>query len=409
MAWVLAMLLSASSALAQQGKALNLYFMISSGAQRDAWTSLVQAFEQQHPDIRVETRVFEQEQYKREFEQRLRREPVDVAFWFAGERLRSMVDAGVLAPLDTQFVAQTAKDAFTRASIDSTRVDTRHYALPFSYYAWGLFYSKSLFAQWGLKPPTTWTEFLALNNTLQSHGVTPLAVGAKAGWPAAAWFDYLNMRFNGLEFHQRLLRGQESFGDKRVTQVLQAWRQLLVSKYFLPDTMGQDWDSVLPYLYRQQVGMALLGGSAIAKLPNTGIGGRIPSEDIGFFPFPLLTPKSPRYEDAPLDVLVLPASGTNRAEAHAFLRFLATTEHLNLYNQAARKLSPRNDFATDWHPINNASKQLLDRADGIAFFFDRNAHAALVPVALDAFQQFMRPPHDVAALQKALQSVALPE
>lgn len=381
---------------------LRLLLMASSGAQRTAWVQLVDAFAKAHPDIRVESTVLEQEQYKRDFESTIRSDAIDVAFWFAGERLRQVAQSGVLDTIDRSLSKELGPAAFTRASWDAVRFESDHFAWPLSYYGWGFFYSRSLFSQLGLRVPTQWNEFLEVSKRLHAAGIAPFAVGAGARWPAAAWFDYLNLRMNGLEFHRRLLAGQESFHDPRVEQVLMQWKRLLTARYFLTDTVEKEWDSVLPYLYRQKVGMVLLGGFAAGKIPATGPGGRDLRADIDFFPFPQMVRSIGKFEDAPLDVLVLPTKGKNRPAALAFLRYVATSGQLAVFNGATGMLAPLVGAKTDGSRVSQSAKAILDRADGLSFFFDRDARIEAVPAALDAFKRFLTPPHDVLALQDAL-------
>ena len=49
--------------------------------------------------------------------------------------------------------------------------------MPTSYYWWGMFYRKSNFAKWGVKPPKTWDEFLGGLRDLKSKGVPPIGIG----------------------------------------------------------------------------------------------------------------------------------------------------------------------------------------------------------------------------------------
>lgn len=376
---------------------LILHFMVSSGAQRTAWVSLVQGFAAAHPDIRVVHKEFAQEQYKQHFERYLTEDKVDIAFWFAGERMQSLVHKRLLAPLDPGFVNSTATQALARAPLLGGVVGGQHYAFPVTYYPWGFFYRKSTFARLGLAPPQDWASFVRVCETLKAAGITPTAVGAQAGWPAAAWFDYLNLRSNGLEFHQKLLRGETAFSDPRARQVLELWKKLLDQGYFLNKTLSTDWDSVLPFLYREQVGMVLLGGFAAAKFVGSPF-----ANDIGFFAFPRINSKIPTAEDAPLDVLVLPASGENRATAHRFLRYLATQPALNRFNDAVGTISPLARGQSNTDPLFRSGKAVLDAAAGLSFYFDRDAPADLIQPAFGAFQQFLQPPHDVDAAIRSL-------
>lgn len=382
---------------------LKLLLMASSGTQRTSWMQMVDAFEKANPHIQVESTVLEQEQYKRDFESIIRREAIDVAFWFAGERLRRIQQSGALDPIESGLAKEVGDVVFTRASWDSVRYGSQHFAWPLSYYAWGFLYSRYQFAKLGLRVPTQWRELLAISKRLHDAGVAPFAVGAGAGWPAAAWFDYLNLRMNGLEFHRRLLVGQESFFDRRVSQVLTEWKMLLSKGYFLNETIDKDWDSVLPYLYRQKTGMVLLGGFAVGKIPTIGPGGLDLRSDIDFFPFPQVAKSVGRFEDAPLDVLVLPAKGKNRPAALQFLRFVATSGQLSSFNGASGMLAPLSGSMREGARTMRSAKDALDRADGLAFFFDRDARTEAVPAALDAFRRFLIPPHNVPELQAALE------
>ena len=73
--------------------------------------------------------------------------------------------------------------------------------------------------KYGIEPPETWEEFLAACETLKGTACIPITIGTKYRWTAAAWFDYLNMRVNGPEFHINLMLGKESYDDPRVKEV----------------------------------------------------------------------------------------------------------------------------------------------------------------------------------------------
>lgn len=386
---------------------IHVLFMVSTGMDRSAQVQMLQQFERENPGSKIVQHFFSQEEYKRDFEKNIARKPIDVAFWFAGERMRQLSVKGLLRPLDAETTAYLS-DQFTPASLQSTQVGKQTFGMPLSYYAWGFFYSRSLFRELGLQVPQTWEDLLSVSEAIRKKGAYPFAVGANAGWPVAAWFDYLNLRLNGLEFHQRLLRGEVAFSDPRVRDVMLQWRHVLQKDFFMPEAMSLDWDGVFPYLYRRQVGMVLMGGFAAARFPAGAGMGRQVTDDVGFFPFPKMNPNIPTYEDAPLDVLVLPSSGKNPAGANRLLRYLSKESVMNPYNQSVRQLSPRKDAPKPEDRFLSAGKAILDSAEGIAFFFDRDARDALVAPAFDAFRQFLKPPHDVDAAIARLQGSRKP-
>ena len=395
MRWIGRVLMVATcgfAAFACAAENLVVDYVVSNSAQRSAWIGIVEQFSAANPDIRVTHRGYPQEQYKRDFIARLRTDPADLAFWYAGERLNDAAKAKLLSPLDADTVALMKKTKFAPAMIDGTRMNGGVYGFPLYYYTWGFIYRKPLFERLGIRPPATWSEFRQVCARLRSAGVTPLALGASSGWPAAGWFDYLNLRINGIEFHRRLLRGDEQFSDPRVRQVFDAWGDLLRSGYFLEATMEQEWDRVLPHLYRDRVGMMLIGGFVAARFPDTV------AADMGMFRFPSMTPGIPRYEEAPLDVLVVPAKGKNTKARKRFLAYLAESGALMKIADADQTMAAQAGHLSSANSLRDDMLAILDGAAGLTFFFDRDAKAALVAPAFDGFRQFLRPPHDTDQL-----------
>ncbi|OYU46630.1 MAG: hypothetical protein CFE44_01105 [Burkholderiales bacterium PBB4] len=369
-------------------ESLVVSFMISSGNQRTFWENdVIRKFKEAHPEVAVTQVVRGQEDYKTGFVQQLKTDAVDVAFWFAGERLQHAVEQNLLRPIDDPQLKAGMSRNFVEAAVGATTVRGSSYGLPLSYYAWGFYYRKSLFSSLGLKPPAQWAEFLEVGRKLKAAGIAPTAVGAAEGWPAAAWFDYLNLRTNGIDFHRRLLTGEARFTDPKVREVMLQWKRLQELGFFMPETLDKTWDAPLPFLYRNMVGMVLMGGFASAKFPPQL------ASDIGFFPFPAMVQGVPQFEDAPLDVLVLPRSGKNPDAARKFLLFLSQSAALNTYNDKVQQLSPLKSFQPS--EGNAQEVQTLQSAKAIAFYFDRDAKPHLVEPAFAAFKQFLLPPFDV--------------
>lgn len=376
-------------------------YVISNSAQRSAWLAIVDQFAAANPDIEIINNGFPQEQYKRDVQARLRTGHADLAFWYAGERLRDAASHGLLAPLDAAMLTRLAGRKFLPGTLDGTRIDDKVYGFPLYYYAWGFVYRKSLFQQLALQPPTTWAEFLQVCARLKAAGVMPLGLGARSGWPAAAWFDYLNLRLHGIEFHRKLLRGDIAFTDARVRRVLDTWGDLLRRDYFFTPTLDQEYDRVLPYVYRNRVGMTLAGSFVAARFPAAI------AADMGFFSFPTLTPGMPVYEEAPLDVLVLPARGRHPAARDRFLAFLADGDALRRIAEADQTLAPFAGPVSPTVQLGAATAAIWNAAAGHTYFFDRDARAALVPPAYDALRGFLQPPYDTDRTVRQLEAARL--
>lgn len=382
------MLLACFALPAAGAEQLVIDYVVSNTPQRTAWLRTINQFAAANPDIQITHNGYPQEQYKRDFTAGLRTGRADLAFWYAGERLRDAADNKLLTPLDADTVALLKRKKFHPATIEGTRIDGEVYGFPLYYYVWGLVYRKSLFERLQLQPPATWSEFLQVCARLKAAGVAPLAVGAKSGWPAAGWFDYLNLRINGIDFHRKLLRGDARFTDARVRQVFDVWGGLLRKGYFLEATMDQEMDRVLPYLYRNHVGMMLMGSFIAARFPEAI------AADMGFFAFPNYSPAMPPYEEAPLDVLIQPAGGINHAARKRFLTFLAESGSLRHIAEADQTLAAQADRPPSSVRLGEASSSILGSAAGLTYFFDRDAKAELVGPLFDGLRQFLKAPHD---------------
>ncbi len=373
-------------------------YVISNSAQRSNWLGIIDQFAAANPDIEVVNNGFPQEQYKRDFTTRLKQGRADVAFWYAGERLRDAASRKLLAPLDADMLALLKSKKFLPGTLEGTRIDGQVYGFPLYYYVWGFVYRKSLFQQLGLQAPGTWDEFLQLCARLQAAGVTPLGLGARSGWPAAAWFDYLNLRTNGVDFHRKLLRGDVAFTDARVRQVFDTWGSLLRKGYFFAPTIDQEHERVLPYLYRHRVGMMLAGSFIAARFPAAI------APDMGFFAFPAVRPGLPIYQEAPLDVLVLPARGPHPKARQRFLAFLAEGDALRRIAEADQTLPPQAGAVSPAVLLGEPTAAAWRAAAGHTYFFDRDARAELVAPTYDNLRRFLEPPYDTDQAVRAIEA-----
>jgi len=144
--------------------------------------------------------------------------------------------------------------------------------------------------------------------------------------------------------------------------------------------------------------MTLIGSFVAAKFPATI------SADMGFFAFPRYAPDMPAYEDAPLDVLILPARGENRQARNRFLTFLAESDALERYSEANQTVAAKGGNLAPPGSVRDTSYAIVHGAAGLALFFDRDAKASLIAPTFDAIRQFLKPPHDAERAVRAIDS-----
>ncbi len=371
------------------------------GTQREAFYSAIKQFSNKNNDITVHIKVFEHEAYKKEVPKRLRASKGlgDVYFWFGGATMREFARSGLIEPLGDLWRESHFDDSITTAAKSAVTYNSTPYGLPLYYYQWGVYYRKSLFEKYGLTPPKSWGDLIAVVKALRLHDITPFTLGSQNFWTAAAWFDYLDLRLNGLNFHQELLAGGISFKDERVTRVFQYWKQLLDLNAFPKHPEKYDWKEALPLIYHNRAAMLLMGNFFIGHVPEAM------RKEIGFFSFPIIDKAIPRYEEAPVDVLIVAKNAQNKPAAKRFLQFMAGAEvQASLSGQMSMIPANKNASVLNEKHL-QAGASLLASAEGVSQFFDRDTVEAFSSEAMPLFVAFMKSPELYLEIQVKLEAL----
>ncbi len=158
-----------------------------------------------------------------------------------------------------------------KSAVKSMEIDGKKWGIPYSYYQWGIYYRKDIFEKQGIQPPKTWAELLAACEKLKKAGITPFTIGTKALWPTGGWFDYLDLRVNGFEFHMDLTAGKIPYTDPRVKAVFTKWAELVKPGYFIENHAGLDWQDAIPQMVQGKAAMYLMGNFAVAPMKDGGL------------------------------------------------------------------------------------------------------------------------------------------
>ena len=377
------LVLSASTSLVA-ADTLTISADTSDPAPRAAFEQVVEAFRAEHPDIDVQLTIYDHERFKPAIRLFLMFDAPDVVTWYAGNRMRFFVDRGLFEDVSDVWEAHGLKETMA-ASLPSMSVEGKQYGVPYTYYQWGVYYRKDIFDQHGIEVPQTWEAFLKACQTLKEAGLTPLAIGTKPLWPAAGWFDYLNLRSHGLAFHLQLTAGEVPYTDARVRQVFERWQQLVEPGYFIDDHVDLSWQDALQHVIDGQSAMTLIGNFAVPFFEQAGV-----VDNIDFFPFPTIDPSQARFEDAPIDTVHIPANAENKADARKFLAFIARADIQSAINRTLKQLPANNQAAISDDRFLAAGRELLNTAAGLAQFYDRDANPEMAQIGMLGMRKFMR-------------------
>ena len=381
--------IAASSAVTAQELSgdLVIFSDMSNPAPRAVMEDMVARFGEMHPDLNIELTVIDREAYKTQIRNFLTANAPDVANWYAANRMIPYVEAGLFEDISDLWEGQISEEL--ASTKNALTLDGAQYGVPYTYYQWGVYYRKDIFEQYGLSEPTTWEEELANCQTLLDNGVKCYTIGTKFLWTAGGWFDYLNMRTNGYDFHARLTNGEESWESDEVRATFANWRQLIDMGAFVDDHQTYSWQEALPFMVNGEAAAYLMGNFAVAPLREAGL----TDDQIDFYQFVEITPGIPMGEDAPTDTFHIPANASNKEAAREFLRFVVSADNQTLINNGANlgQLPVNaNSSVDDDKFLQQGFDMLSNKAPGgIAQFFDRDAPAEMAAVAMEGFQEFM--------------------
>lgn len=369
---------------------------LSDPAPKEAFRVMVDRFEEEYPDIDVTLNTFDHEAYKTAIRNFLASDAPDIALWFAGNRMKFFVDQGLF--MDISDVWEDAGFNETMASSRPTlTVDGAQYGVPWGYYQWGVFYRTDIFEEHGLSEPETWDEFLEVSQTLKDNDITPISIGTQYLWTAAGWFDYLNLRINGFDYHMSLMDGEASYLDSELDEVFDTWQELIDRDFFLENHATYSWQEAQAPFINGEAAMYLIGNFITPDLESADV-----LEDTGFFQFPQINPEVGMYEDAPMESYHIPSGAENVEEAKLFLEFVSRPDILADFAYEVGNIPPNNESREPDDRFTRAGFEMLNEADGLAQFYDRDTSPDMADIGMEGFQEFMVNPDRVDEIRERL-------
>lgn len=304
-----------------------------------AYTTWFNRFELSNPDVSLKLDFYSDENYKNQIQTWLKNGSYDLLYWQAGSRLERLVEKNWLQPITNILKAEEISRSIPSGIVNELTFENELYALPFSQYAWGIYYNIEIFETLDLTPPQTWEQLIAISEHLKQQNFVPFIQTTHETWPVLAWVDYVSLIVGGRELRDKLTTGKLLTPEEKNAMV-QHMQALLESNFFLTPTYDWRWQQTLPTIARKQAAMTLTGQFAESIIAPQW------SDKIGYFPFPEM--KEMDIEMTPMEVFVVPRSTKKQKLVSLFLRYLLRP---NVQKNLALDLG--------WLPIN---LQTLDNA-----------------------------------------------
>jgi raffinose/stachyose/melibiose transport system substrate-binding protein len=223
------------------------------------WQESAEALQETWPGLAVEVEVSDATEFGTKVSTAMQGgQGPDIITTRAGEGyFRPYAEANMFVPLTDKVpgLADIAEGTLGQVSSGDQVL-----AVPFASQVWVFYYNTDIFEEHGLTPPETWTDLMALCDTLSAAGVTPLFVPAREGWVLSGYVDCIGATYLGDDYAAQLISGEQKFTDERFVSLLARIKEL--QAYFQDDYVGNNVPDMDAAFQSGQAAMVLYGGWA---------------------------------------------------------------------------------------------------------------------------------------------------
>ncbi|MFS0705796.1 ABC transporter substrate-binding protein [Cellulomonas sp. 179-A 9B4 NHS] len=265
----------------------------------------------------------------------VRETPPDLGLLNYNFEISRYVERGALSDLgDMPEAARIRPDLLPLVEVTAT-YPGRTSVIPYSLMAAAVLYNRTIFAEHGLTPPTTWDEFLGVCDTLRAAGVTPVYSTFRDPWTIAqGHFDYsVGGMLDTTEFFTDLKAQGDDVGPDSPVAFQQQFREPVermqqIVAYTNPDAASRGYGDGNLAFANGAAAMYLQGPWALTEIAKTN-----PDLDVGAFPLPVTDDPADRKVRVNVDLaLWIPEGSTKKEAAREFLSFLMQPEIIDTYN-----------------------------------------------------------------------------
>jgi len=155
--------------------------------------NVIKQFEAAHPNITIQNVPMQNELFKTKITPALRgNAPPDIYQQWGSGQQATQVQSGKVADISSE-VNSWIGSLGTPAT--EWQTNGKWYGVPYDLHVVGFWYRKDLFQQAGItSTPTTIPQLESDDAKLRAHGIQPIGLGSKDGWPDAFWWEYFAIR-----------------------------------------------------------------------------------------------------------------------------------------------------------------------------------------------------------------------
>jgi len=245
-----------------QQEKVKLSFIHWRGEDVEVLDRIIDKFEQENPNIQVETQVFPSDQYQSTAQAKIADGSVgDVFTVFPGAQFQAIAKAGIFTDLSTE----SWLDHFEPNLIAAGQLDGKQYALPYQLVYNIPVYNISLFEKYHVDIPRDWNSFLEAMEVFKQAGLTPIAFpGADIG-PGQLMNSMVMNNAPDEEIFVKLEAGEAKLTDGWWVTTLSQFKELNDRGYFQKDAVGAKQDSSIALFVQEQAAILATGSYHLAS------------------------------------------------------------------------------------------------------------------------------------------------
>lgn len=266
----------------------------------------------------------------------------------AEELNAALIVTGQALPLDDVVAAKidgedkTVADVIAKPHLDMFAKDGKPALIPYELISSGIWYDENLFTKQGIKPPTTWDEFIKVIADLKAKNVTPLVADGTEDVYNAYWYYWLAERYLGPDGFRKVAGDKTGAGwdNPGVKEAAKRLEELVKAGAFQKGYDGTKWPAGQTQWAKGDGAMLLLGSWA----PSETKGYATPGFKYRMFPFPTV-PGGKNSVEAYLIGWSIPKTAKNPELAKKFILFALNKDRLKGIADVADNLTSRKDLA----------------------------------------------------------------
>src|SRR5580704_4466256 len=255
------------------------------------WKYAAQAYEKDHPGVKVQFNYLENEAFKAKLPTLLQSKDRPSAFHsWGGGVMYEQVGSGICQDITAAASAGGFADTFYPATIQNFMVEGKLYGLPNDLGPIVFWYNKELCQKAGIDPTKIqyWEDFVDAVKKCLAAGVNPIAAGGKDKWPLHFYPTFLMMRILGKEGMHAVYEDKNGgFTSPEVLKAFQLYKDFAALQPFQKGYLSNTYPEAAGTFHDGKAAFHLMGTWDLTWGRTNAIDQKgLPDEKLGWFFFP---------------------------------------------------------------------------------------------------------------------------